>query len=242
MTGMLYKDLRTNSRWVKIILLILIFFNVVMSFMLCIGDDDIGATKNKLFMTLFFGGSAAISFMVVGAFALNFVQTDERKKWGCYVTAVPNGIAKQVVAKYIFVALSVLLTLVICGITNLVTRSQIETAPDISGIIITLAAISLIMRSVELPCITAFGTKIGTQVKGGLMAVIILAVLIYGLFGDLSWIGSEDDFWESFFRLIQDLDFNRLSLILLAAAVPLYCISCFISTKLFLGGIERLDK
>ncbi len=242
MLGLLYKDLCTNRRYLLPIFFVLIFFNVVMSVMVFVGDDTIGATENPLFLTGFMGGAAFLSFLIVGAFALNFFQTDERKKWGYYVTAVPGGIAKQVTAKYVFVALSVLLTFCICWGTNLVIRSIFDKAPDITGVVVTLAALSLLMRSVELPCITVFGTKIGTQIKGGFMAVIVLALLVYGLFGDLSWIGSEDSFWESFFKFVGEFRFISLGLKLLAAAVPLYCVSCVISTRLYLKGIDRLEK
>ncbi|MBQ7186766.1 MAG: ABC-2 transporter permease [Ruminococcus sp.] len=242
MLGFLYKDLRCNGRWVMIMLFVLVFFNVVTSVMILSGENNGGVPDNKLFMTGFFAGFSLISYLVVGAFALNFVQTDERKKWGCYVTAVPGGIAKQVTAKYCFVALSVLVTFCICSVTNAVIRTVNDKAPDVVGINIMLAAVSLLMRSVELPCITAFGTKIGTQVKGGLMAVIVLAVVIYGLFGDLSWIGSEENFWESIFKYIGDFNLKSFGLKLLAAAVPIYAVSCFISMKLFLQGIDRMEK
>ena len=242
MLGFLYKDLRSNGRWVMIMLFVLVFFNVFASWAILSGEDNGGVPDNKLFMTGFFAGFNLISYLVVGAFALNFVQTDERKKWGCYVTAVPGGIVKQVAAKYCFVALSVLMTFSICCGTNAVIRTMNDNAPDMTGINVLLAAVSLLMRSVELPCVMAFGTKIGTQVKGGLMAAAILAVVVYGLFGDLSWIGSEESFWESVFKFIGDFNLMSFGLKLLAAAVPVYAVSCFISVRLYLRGIDRMEK
>ena len=114
--------------------------------------------------------------------------------------------------------------------------------PAAYGVTLTLFAIELIMKAVEMPCITAFGSKIGTQVKGGLMAVIVFVSVIYLLFGDLSWIGSEESFWESFFKFIGDFRFSTFGLGLLLAAVPLYALSCVISVKVYLRGIERMEK
>ena len=242
MIGLLYKDLRTNRKNLLMVFFVLAFFNAVASSAILMDDNSAGAANNTIFMIGFFGCFTLISYLLVGAFALNFVQTDERKKWGYYVTAVPGGIAKQVIAKYCFVGASVLVTFCICSATNIVVRSLNDKAPDLTGINVILAAVSLMMRSLELPFITAFGTKIGTQIKGGMMVLMILSVLTYGLFGDLSWIGSEYDFWDSFFKFINGFSTVSFGLKLLAAAVPMFAVSCCISVKLFPGGIDRLEK
>ena len=109
-----------------------------------------------------------------------------------------------------------------------------------------LVCVSLLLRAVELPFVVAFGTKAGSSIKGCLMLVIIMIALLYALFGDLSWLGTEDEFWEKIFRFITDLDIAKLSKSwagkLIFAAVPLYFVSLFISTRLYLHGVDRMEK
>ena len=244
MLGFLYKDIRTNRKWILIMILVLTFLNLFAPFALIFGDSKGGVKSSEITMLLtgFFAAMSLSSFLCVGGFAMNFVQTDERKKWGYYVVSLPGGIIKQVVSKYIFTAGILMLTLGLCSGVNAIFRLIWDETPSAYGITLTLFAIELIMRAVEMPCIIAFGSKIGTQVKGGLIAVIVFAIVIYLLFGDLSWIGSEESFWESFFKLVSDFKFSTFGAVLLLAAVPVYIVSCMISTKLYLKGIERMVK
>ena len=244
MLGFLYKDIRTNRNWILLILLVLAFLNMLAPTALFLGDSSSGLKTSEmpLFINGFFAAMSLCSFLVVGAFAMNFVQTDERKKWGCYAVSLPGGIVKQVTSKYIFVAGMLTLTFGICCGVNAVCGLIKSETPAAYGVTLTLFATELIMKAVEMPCITAFGSKIGTQVKGGLMAVIVFVFVIYLLFGDLSCIGSEESFWESFFKFIGDFRFSTFGLGLLLAAVPLYVLSCVISVKVYLRGIERMEK
>ena len=244
MLGFLYKDIRTNRKWILIIILVLAFLNLLAPAAIFLGDGSSGlkASEKTMFVTVFFAIMSLSSFLCSGAFAMNFVQTDERKKWGYYVVSVPRGIVRQVASKYIFTAGMLMLTLGLCSGVNAICGLIWEKTPAVYGITLTLFAIELIMKAVEMPCITAFGSKIGTQVKGGLMAVIVFAIVIYLLFGDLSWIGSEESFWESFFKFVGDFKFSTFGAWLLLAAVPVYIISCIISTKVYIRGIDRMEK
>lgn len=241
MIGMLYKDIRTNRSILFLIFGVAIFLNA-MSFVAITMDDEESMSRMPMFLFGYTALFAACTFMIVGAFALNFIQADERKKWGYYVSSLPGGIAKQVIEKYVFIACSLMFAFGMLWGLNFIHRKLIDDVPDNFGLLVALLGFSLIMRSIELPCVTAFGTKVGTQIKGGMMAVIVLALVIYGLFGDLSWIGSEKDFWDSFFKLLSNFSFKGLGVKLLAVGAPMYCISCFISTKVYLMGVDRLEK
>ena len=242
MLGFIYKDIRTNRTHIAVILLVLAFFNILFPIAFLINGDDNGIESSGLFVTGAFAMMIFCSFLIVGAFAMNFVQTDERKKWGFYVVSLPSGKRNQVVAKYIFVAGMFGLTFCIVIVTNLIFKAISSMAPDILSITVVLLGIELIMKAIEMPCIIAFGSKIGTQVKGGLMALILVAAAIYAMFGDLSWIGSEESFWESIFKFISDFKFSRFGIILLLIGIPAYIISCLISTRLYIKGIDRMEK
>lgn len=241
MLGLLYKDMRANLKGILVMLLVLIFLNGLTTVMLFVGEDNDSA-MNTTFIMGFCSIMAVSSFMTIGATALNIVQTDERKKWGYYITAVPNGIRKQVGAIYTFVFIAMLITFTVVYGVNFIARTVVDAVPDMLGITLTLVFFGLIMRAIELPCIIAFGSKVGSQVKGGLMLLVILGIVVYLLFGDLSWIGSEYDFWDGLFTWIRDFKFTDLALKLAAVGLPMYIVSYFISTKLYLKGVDRMEK
>lgn len=241
MLGFIYKDIRTNRMHIALILGVHSFLNILCPIMLLL-DDDNAISRAGLFTTGFLTMMVFCSFMIVGAFASNFVQTDERKKWGYYVVSLPHGKRKQVFAKYIFVAGILGLTFCIVIGINLIFKAINSNIPDILSITVAILSIELIMKAIEMPCIIAFGTKIGTQVKGGLMALVITFAAVYAMFGDLSWLGSEENIWENIFKFINDFRFAKFGIILLAISIPVYIISCLISTKLYINGIERMEK
>lgn len=105
-----------------------------------------------------------------------------------------------------------------------------------------LTCFTLLIVSVELPCAIAFGTKNGAYVKSGIIVALIFIAAVYLMFGDISWLGSEDEFTEKFLDKLSHLDLSSTAGKILLSGIPLYCISCFISAKLYLGGIERMEK
>ncbi len=237
MLGLLYKDIRTNLKWLILALSIVLFFNAVM-FSADVKSHDIDFIGMRAVYLLLYSSV----FFTIAAFAINFIQTDERKKWGYFVVSMPHGIAKQVAAKYIFVAGVLMLGFALSYAQNFLVRQLNDEARSISGVLIILVSITLIMLSVELPCAFAFGSKNGAYVKSGLLVLIILFCAVYLMFGDISWLGSEEEFTEKFMNKLSDISKNSTAVRFAAAAVPMYCVSCFISTKLYLGGIERMEK
>ena len=237
MLGLIYKDFRANIKWLCLSSGIIIFYSIVMG-MADSSSHDIDFSRMKPIYYLLY----ASVFIMTGALSLNYVQTDERKKWGYFVTSLPNGIVKQVVSKYIFVALTLAFAFGICWIQNLIVRQFNDEVGSITGILFLLSCITLLIVAVELPCAIAFGTKNGAYIKSGIFVVLVLIAAIYLMFGDISWLGSEDQFTEKFFDKLSRLDLSGTAGKVLLSGIPLYCISCFISTKLYLGGIERMEK
>ncbi|MBR6873820.1 MAG: ABC-2 transporter permease [Ruminococcus sp.] len=246
MLGFLYKDIRTNLKWLIIGILVILFMVCLMTLAMVAGDEKVGANGLGSFMKIMLFALEGSAFIITGAFTLNYIQSDERRKWGYFVTSVSGGRAKQVAAKYVFVALNLGLTFLICEVNNLIVRHFVEDAPDLTELLISMVCLSLIMRALELPCIFAFGTKAGTQIKGGMIVLILLGTAVYFLFGDLSWMGTEDEIWEKIFVWIQGFDISKLMETavgkILLAGPPMYIVSCFISAKLYLKGVDRMEK
>ncbi|MBQ3936029.1 MAG: ABC-2 transporter permease [Ruminococcus sp.] len=247
MLGYLYKDIRINKQMLGIMFGLIVFFSII-PIMAAFGGEESGAvTEGVVFYGIYFLINGT-NFLIVGMMASGFAQTDERKKWGYYNAAVPNGIKQQVGSCYIIVVCSIIIALAVtCGINYLIRTVFSINIPSAGGMMTVFALICLLMRAIELPFFYAFGSKIGSLVKGLLVVSIIMTALVYFMFADISWLGSRDKIMENFLNWLTKLDIKHLVTggfigKLLIAAVPLYAVSYFISTKVYLKGVERLEK
>lgn len=246
MLGLLRKEIRINIKWICLAFITLMCLNALMSIMMVTGDDSDSIKGMGLFFQGFFAMMGAMSFFINGAFSLNLAQSDERRKWGYYLCAAPRGRERQVVSKYMLILLMLALTFVVTYGCNYFMRKFDSDIPSIRGLLMLMVCISLIMRAIEMPFLFAFGSKVGSQVKGGIMLAIILGAVIYLMFGDLSWIGTQDEVMEKVFKFIGEFDLRRVTKswagVLVWAAVPMYIVSCFISMKVYMYGVERMEK
>ena len=247
MLGYLYKDIRINRNILCIMLGLIAFFSIFPLLATSSSDGSGVVAEGLVFYGIYFLINGTV-FLVVGMMSSGLVQTDERKKWGYYNAAVPNGIRFQVGSSYIIVFCSIAIALgATCGAIYLIRTFSSIDIPSAGGMMTVFALICLLMRGIELPFFYAFGSKIGSLVKGLLFVVVILIALIYFMFADISWLGSRDDFMENFLKWLSGLDIKNLVTggfigKLLLGAVPLYALSYYISTKVYLKGVDRLEK
>ncbi len=71
-----------------------------------------------------------------------------------------------------------------------------------SNLCITFFYIQLLTVSIEIPFVVDFGSKVGSMIKALTFILVILVVVVYALFGDLSIFGSIDSFYDWLFNLI----------------------------------------
>jgi hypothetical protein len=245
MLGFIYKEIKVNKQWLCIMFGLVIFFSCF-PILTSIGEKNGGLEGTALYAVYFLINGTC--FLVVGMMASMLIQTDERKKWGYYATSVHGGIKKQVGAIYLIILAAILFTLGLTCILNSILRKAVHMdIPDATGMMLVFALIVLFMRSIEMPFIYAFGSKIGSAVKALLVFILLFIAAVYFMFADLSWLGSMDDFLGNLLKWFSELDIKHLITggfvgKLLLAAVPMYIASYFISTKVYLKGVERLEK
>lgn len=241
MLGYLYKEIKTNKLILGVMLGLMLFFNLFLP-TTATGDDK---PEGVLFYVFFFIMSGS-SFLVIGMCASGLVQTDERKKWGYYNAAAPHGIKLQVGSIYIIILSALVICFCVSSVMNIIMRKMSSDVPNVTGMMIAMALIVLLLRAIELPFFYAFGSKVGGLVKTLLLFVVIFITAIYFLFADLSWLGSQDEAMEKLFKFLSGISLKGLwkSIFgkILISAVPLYAVSYYISTKVYLKGIDRLEK
>lgn len=167
---------------------------------------------------------------------------DEGEKWCCFAVSTPQSFKGQVAAKYLFslgINVATLLTsLICCGILSAVSGenliSSMRTGLLFFGITVTFNAF-------EFPFYFRFGSEHGSQIKAVSIGIVLLALCIYGLFGDISFLLS-DTIVEDFIAIMDGTFFRTMSSILPAISVVLLFLSFLISTPLYRKGIECYEK
>lgn len=242
MLGYIYKEIKTNKLILSVMFGLMLFFNIFL-LSTTIGENKID--EGMIYYAVFFIMTGS-SFLVIGMCASGLVQTDERKKWGYYNAAAPHGIKLQVGSIYIIILSALVCCFCISFVINIIMRKITPDTPNVTGMMIAIALLVLLLRAIELPFFYAFGSKVGGLVKALLLFVVIFIAALYFLFADLSWLGSQDEVIEKFIEFLSGISaktlWNSIFGKILISAVPLYAVSYFISTKVYLKGIDRLEK
>ena len=167
---------------------------------------------------------------------------DEREKWCCFAVSTPLSFKGQVAEKYIFslgLNVATLLTsLICCGILSAISGenliSMMRTGLSAFGITVALTAF-------EFPFYFRFGSEHGSQIKAVSIGVVLLAVCIYGLFGDISFLFS-DTIVQDFINILNGTAFRTFSAVIPGISVGLLALSFLISTPLYRKGMECYEK
>ncbi len=166
---------------------------------------------------------------------------DEREKWCCFAASTPQTLKGQVRVKYYFTlaAHSVILFVgmlcdcVFVGVTGNTAVSCISTG-------VLFYCISLILNALEYPFYFRFGSDHGGQVKAASVWTIILLIMIYLLFGDISLLLNME--LPDLNSLINNSSLMMWTMALLpAAAAVIFFLSYLISLKMYRKGMESYE-
>lgn len=204
---------------------------------------------NEVFMMR--GILIAILYFLLAIVTTSVFIGDERKHWGFFIASTPRGVKRQVYGKYVILFMGYALfmvSMIFCDsflnwLTYCVTG---ETGISLTFIFILLFFVQLFLIGFELPFEFRFGSKIGSFVRMAFLLLMILAVLIWFLFGPTEVL---EHLPETVSNFIDNLQSGKISdtLMLAIMAFPLivlaeYIISYFISCKGFLKGVANYEK
>ena len=167
---------------------------------------------------------------------------DEREKWCCFAVSTPLSFKGQVAVKFLFslgINVGVLLTsLICCGIMSAVSGENLISSMRMG---LMFFGITVTFNAFEFPFYFRFGSEHGSQIKAVSIGVVLLAVCIYGLFGDISFLIS-DTIAEDFIAIMDGTFFRTFSAVIPAISVGLLALSFLISTPLYRKGMECYEK
>ncbi|MCH5192600.1 MAG: ABC-2 transporter permease [Oscillospiraceae bacterium] len=238
MNGLLYKEFRQN----RFMLLIGCGIALVLLIMPIKAVIDEPESTILLYKAAF---TAAV-FFLTGAIQQIFFQSDEQKKWAYFVSATPKSVSGMLWTKYTVVFMTSGICFIYCFIADCALCIFAEDSM-VAQIAVQLIYIQLFLRAIEIPFWVRFGTKRGNMVKAFFVLVIIFAVILYLLFGDLSIFRA--GLMDRLYRMLTDfMEGNVPDWVFLVqgifpfAAAALYYLSYKISCRLYLKGVEEFDK
>ncbi|MBR1862517.1 MAG: ABC-2 transporter permease [Ruminococcus sp.] len=242
MLGYVYKDIASNKLTIIVSSAGAFFSNLIPALLMFSDDNDVGSTFGAL-MAVSLGMTAMFMTSVLTAGVL---LTDERKKWAYFVGAAPDGVRQAVGGKYAFIYLMAVLTVFISSVTNSIASDLVEGLPSLLSLYCLAMTLILYLKAIELPFQFAFGTKAGSYVKAVIVVLMIIAVLIYFLFGDLSVLESTDELFDRIVSFITSPEYTPIQVLALgigmSAVIPVYYISYRISSKVYMRGVQSFEK
>lgn len=242
MAGLLYKEWLLQRKNL-IILFISILFLSSMHFFVLAGDEI--PLDLDMFSTLYGVFVCVMLFLITGMFQPGIFAVDESKIWANYITSSPLRVKGQVRSKYYFVLLMSIALLFWIMLWGYIFTAVSGVDMNLMGVSAALFYIQLTLRAFELPFIVRFGSKIGGTYKSMIGIAALFIVIVYLLFGNLSYFGSLEDFFAWLDNLLQNGFPDSMMLITSLfpyLAVLLYYLSYKISCKMYLKGVETYVK
>ncbi len=237
MLGLLYKELIIHKKQFFWAIPFILFFSLWTIIPPAVTPD---LTDMELGLVLIL--CAIVVMITVGMFEQGLFEADERKVWQAYIISTPKGKYGQIGSKYLFNAILSSLVIGILCVLFLISGSINGTDVKVyMNLLVWFLSVQLMIRSLETPFIVRFGSKHGNMYRMVLLAIITMAVIVYGLFGDLSVFGSMEDFVFKFGDFIKDSS-KYIQWIALVVCAVLYFISYLISCLLYIKGGEHYDK
>ena len=234
MTGLVYKEWKQN-RWF-ILSMIPCGFAPLLALLLL--REQITSVDN---IALRIGGLIA-GFLAAGALQMLVLCGDDRKLWGYWITATPDGYKGFLRVKYEMIfGMIVLLMFSVqfgdMGYCAVAADMEKANAVQISGIALPLCFVQIFLRAIDIPFVYRFGSKKGSFVKLICLIVLVIIMLAFLILN----VEHSDNIIESCKKVINVQNSSLLLSIGLVVCPALYYLSYRITCRLYLKGVEQYD-
>lgn len=240
MHGLIFKELYENRKW-------LIFTYVTISGMFVIQSLFLwlGVIKGEQAVMLAAAGSQLIAMIFAQTLNTMIFAYDERRLWAGFITSTPLAARGQVKSKYILVILNLMTAFSLCLIFDMVSCALCKDVQGSSAITMLFLWLLILMEAIEIPFITRFGNKKGNNIRSYIFIGILFIVIVYALFGDISFFTGEKDIYDWMHQLIKG-EIGEREMIWIHALFPYisvgaYFLSYHISCKLYQKGAESYE-
>ncbi len=249
LTGLLYKDLYLNRFAYIAILACGIVFENLSLVMTWFGNasDGIDMSENSVILCAFDLMGAIVAFFFMQSMNKSLLSSDENKAWASFIISTPASSKYHILAKYestLIVNFSLYVFSMIIFAAHDIICPPIA---SVSGLIPFFLCFNLIMFAIEAPFMFRFSTKYADAARIAPILLLFFIVIIYLLFGDISFLSGEmDSFIEAFLNILSGKRESKvltlISTVLPFVTIIFYVTSYKISCKLYRKGVESYAK
>lgn len=160
------------------------------------------------------------------------VSMDEASHWKEFAMALPGSKRRYIRAKYIFVGILQLFGIALSY--GYIVMIRVFADCKISYLVpVVVLCIAEFFINLELPFYFRFGYRLGGTVKGILFLIIVVAVFLYALFGDIEYFKNFD--YNKIIRAAMDIGRHKMRYIVAGAGIVcvMGALSCLASEKIY---------
>ncbi len=243
MLGLVYKEFLLGKRSLLFATGIYLFFFVSIVLMILFVPDFTSELDGSIVsLTINW-----LLFTCVNMMNAEIFMKDERRIWANYAVSLPTSVKGQVKSKYYFIFIVNVLAFFISVLQEYVIAALFDCEIGLgTSIAYSLLLFFLFYSAVEIPFSTCFGRKFGNYIMSAVMLLIILVVMIYALFGDISMFLGEEEIEDAIIKLIEKIMTSDITIIIMGfsgwVTLGLYFLSYKLSCKFYLKGAETYEQ
>jgi len=242
MKGLLYKNFRINFMSViaAVVVTLLCCVSEIITVALISKDGIDDETFPELVMI-----SASLYYcaFLFASMTMGFVfQADESKVCSAFNMSVPQGGRGHIKSKYLYILIVYSIVLFMALLTDAISFGILRGRYTSAPFILFMFFYRLLLSAVEVPFIIRFGSIKGTNIKGLVVLGVSFLMLIYFMFGDISWLIGSDDVFASFTDWLKSGKVLIPILMFPFFTIGAYWLSCKISVRVFRKGAENYEQ
>ncbi len=239
MSGLLYKNFRINfSSFLLNVIVTLICCAIAIVVSILNGTALIAENYgDMMFFLLYY-----FAFMMPSLTSNLLFEADESKTACAFAMSLPQCGKGHVESKYWYILIQYLLVLFIAFITDTVTYGICGGTFTASALLVILFSWRLLLTAIEVPFVIRFGSQKGVAIKGLVVTFVILLVMIYFMFGDISWLINSDEPLKAFMEWLKSGKILFPISLFPFISCGAYYLSCKISVKVFRKGAENYEQ
>lgn len=244
MKGLLYKNFMTcrlNLLGLGFMLLTVGLFSIPLAYM-DVSNVKLGITEPSTSliaacMVMLF----LMTFFLVMTLSAELFAADEKATTCNFLFSTPQSGKGLLQSKYYFVLLMDLGVLFGCFIIDTILMIVMgEYAVSTLAICVILFSVTLTLMAIRIPFYVRFGAKMGPEVQGLFVYAFICLIVVYALFGNISFF-FEENILEALIAYLQSGKVVFVLSLLPYVAILLYYLSYRISLLLYRKGVESYE-
>jgi hypothetical protein len=156
--------------------------------------------------------------------------------------SLPQGAKGHVEAKYYYLLIQALGIMFIMFISDTILTAMLGGTVRAAAVLPLLFSLHLLLAAVEIPFMIRFGSDHGMQIKGAVVASVLMLGVIYFLFGDISWMLDAEDPIKGIMDMLQNGNTVFFIGLFPFISVAAYYLSCKLSVRIFRKGAENYEQ